>query len=52
MEKGLIEGKVEGKRRRSRPAKTWFQDLEELTKMDMAGVSQLATDRERWREYV
>ena len=32
MEKRLMQGKMEGKRRRGRPATTWFQDLKEWTK--------------------
>ena len=39
MEKRLMQGKMEGKRRRGRPATTWFQDLKEWTKLDMAGAS-------------
>ena len=30
----------------------WFQDLKEWTKLDIAGASQLATDRERWRQII
>ena len=52
MEKRLMQGKVEGKRRRGRPTTAWFQDLKEWTKLDMAAASQLATDRERWREII
>ena len=47
-----MQGKVEGKRRRGRPATTWFQDLKEWTKLDIAGASQLATDWERWRKII
>ena len=43
MEKRLMQGKMEGKRIRGRPATTWFQDLKEWTKLDIAGASQLAT---------
>ena len=50
IEKRLMQGKMEGKRRRGRPATTWFQDLKEWTKLDIAGASQLATDRERWQK--
>ena len=32
------QGKMEGKRRRGRPATTWFQDLKEWTKLDIAGA--------------
>ena len=33
MEKNPDTAKMEGKRRRGRPAKTWFQDLYDWTKM-------------------
>ena len=52
MEKRLMQGKMEGKRRRGRPATTWFHDLKEWTKLDIAGASQLATDRESWRKII
>ena len=39
--KRMLQGKMEGKLRRGRPVKTWFQRL------DMADASQLVTDRER-----
>ena len=47
MEKRLMQGNIEGNRRRGRPATTWFQDLKEWTKLDIAAASQLATDPER-----
>ena len=49
LEKRLMQGKMESKRRWGRPATTWFQDLKEWTKLDMAAATQQATDRERWR---
>ena len=52
MEKILMPGKMEVKRRRGKPATTWFQDLKEWTKLDIAATSQLATDRERWRKII
>ena len=52
MEKRLMQRKMEGKRRRGRPATTWFKDLKEWTKLDIAGASQLVTDRERWRKII
>ena len=52
MEKRLMQGKMAGKRRTGRPATTWFQNLKEWTKLDIAGASQLATDRERWRTII
>ena len=52
MEKRMMQGKMERKRRRGRPSTTWLQDLKELTKLDIAGASQMATDRERWRKII
>ena len=52
MKKRLMQGKMEGKRRRVRPGTTWFQDLKQWTKLDMADASQLATGRERRREII
>ena len=52
METRLMQGKTEGKRRRGIPATTWFQDFKDSTKLDIAGASQLATDRERWRKII
>ena len=52
IEKRLIRGKMEGKRRRGRPAKIWFQDFKERTKLNMADVSRLVTDWKRWRELI
>ena len=52
MEKRLIQGKMERKRRRGRPAKTRSKDLKEWTKLDMADAFQPATDRERWHEII
>ena len=40
------------KQRRGRPAMTWFHDLKDWTKLDIAAASQLATDRERWRKII
>ena len=47
-EKIQIQGKVESRRRRGKPAKSWFQDGKDWTKLDMADASQLATGRERY----
>ena len=45
--KTLIQGKTEGRWQRGRPGS---KILKEWTKLDTADASQLATDRERWRE--
>ena len=52
MKNRLMQGKMEGMPRRDRPATTWFQDLKEWTKLDIVAASQLANDRERWRQII
>ena len=51
MDKRLMQGWMEGKRR-GRPAMTWFQDMEEWTKLDMVDASQQTTDQARWWEII
>ena len=48
----LIQGQVECKRRMCRHATTWFHDLKDRTKLDVADASKLTTGRERWREVI
>ena len=38
--------------KKGQSATTWFQDLKDLTKLDIASASQLATDREEWRKII
>ena len=52
MKNRLMRGKMEGNRRRDRPATTWFQDLKEWTKLGIAAAPQLVNDRERWRKII
>ena len=47
----LMQGKMEGKRRRGRPATNWVQDLKEWTKLDIAAASQLANDRKKGKNH-
>ena len=45
----LLEGKVEGKRRRGRQRVTWMKNVKELCQMDYCGCVRAAVDRTRWR---
>ena len=48
LEKEYVGEEDEGERVEQQLGPIWFQDLKEWTKLDIAGASQLATDRERW----
>ncbi len=41
LEKLLIQGKVEGKRRRGRPPKGWMDDIKERTGRTAVGATRL-----------
>ncbi len=47
-----IQGSVEGKRRRGRPATSWTTDPKKWTGQGMAAAARSAADRDRWRELV
>ena len=46
-EKRLIQGDMDGKCRRDRPAKTWYQDIKDWILPDMAAVSDRVDDQRR-----
>lgn len=48
----IIEGKVEGKRRRGRQKKNWFDNIREWTGFSYTEAKRLAQDRTRWRTTV
>ena len=50
MQKTLIEGKVNEKRQRERPRRTWLTDIKEWTGANIGKCVRWAADREYWRE--
>jgi len=52
FEKTIIEGMVEKKRRRGRPAASWLNDIKNIAGTDITTVSRIATDRLRWRTLI
>ena len=48
----IIEGKVEGKRRRGRPLTSWASDIVKLVGGCLADAVHQAVDREGWRALV
>lgn len=44
-----IEGKVEGKRRRGRQRKQWFDNIKEWTNLEINRAKRLAQDRTTWK---
>ena len=49
LERTVITGKVNGKRKRGRPPTSWLKDIKSSTVMTRQDVVRAAEDRERWR---
>ena len=48
LEKTLMLGKIEGRRRRGRQRMRWLDAITDLMDMDLGGLQKLVMDREAW----
>ena len=46
LEKTLIQGKIEGRRRRGRPRMRWLDGITGLTEMSLSKLREMVKDRE------
>ena len=52
LEKSILVGICEGKRKRGRQRVRWFDNLKEVAGKDLKELKEMVQDRSKWRSFV
>ena len=52
LEKTLMQGKIEGRRRREQQRMRWLESITDLLDMSLSKLQEIGKDREAWRAAV
>ena len=52
LEKTLMLGGIEGRRRRGRPRMRWLDGITDLMNMSLSELQEMVMDREAWRAVI
>lgn len=50
LEKAILTGKIQGRRGRGRPRRTWIDGIKDFTNKNLNEIKEMCQDRGRWRQ--
>ena len=52
LAKTILQGKVEGKRKKGRPRNNWMHNISKWTDRSTSELTRMTEDREKWKKFV
>ena len=52
LQNTIIQGKIDGKRKKGKPATSWLDEIKQLTGTSITKATRAAGDRRKWRSFI